>query len=147
VRAVAVHGGPVACHFVVRDVDGGAWLFGRSTAGALGPGTSGVAGAASENGNGHGNGGKAKAKGKKTKGADEPALGEGAVSESAPYRVRAGDLPGGRRDDRIVHAACGRAHTLLVGSSGAVWAAGANAVGQVRSTYFVVRLALKARRR
>jgi alpha-tubulin suppressor-like RCC1 family protein len=135
VRAVGIHSGPTASHFVVRDVDGTAWLFGRSIAGALGPGTStstrpdkalGDSSAAS-------NGGAKKKKGAaKGKLADEPSTGEGAVSENAPYRVRAEDLPGGKQGERIVHAACGRSHTLLVSSLGTVWAAGANTVGQVR---------------
>lgn len=55
-----------------------------------------------------------------------------AVSEHAPRRVQARSLPGAAKDARIVHAACGRAHTLLVGSDGNVWSAGGNAFGQVR---------------
>lgn len=54
------------------------------------------------------------------------------VSENAPRRVKASALPGGKAGEGIVHAACGRAHTLLVGSGGQVWAAGGNGVGQVR---------------
>jgi alpha-tubulin suppressor-like RCC1 family protein len=55
-----------------------------------------------------------------------------AVSESAPLRLRASALPGGRAGTTFVHAACGRSHTILVGSEGQVWTAGANQFGQVR---------------
>lgn len=52
------------------------------------------------------------------------------ISENAPRLVKPSDLgaPGGTR---FVHAACGRNHTLLVGSDGTVWAAGQNNFGQV----------------
>lgn len=52
------------------------------------------------------------------------------VSENEPRRVGAEEL-GAEEGVRIVWAACGRAHTLLVGSDGTVWSAGANSVGQV----------------
>lgn len=44
--------------------------------------------------------------------------------------VRPSDL-GAHGDTKFVHAACGRNHTLLVGSDGSVWSAGVNNVGQV----------------
>ncbi|KAF7431201.1 hypothetical protein PC9H_006922 [Pleurotus ostreatus] len=56
-----------------------------------------------------------------------------AVSESAPRRVKASEL-GGTKETKFVHAACGRNHTLLVGSEGQVWSAGANNVGQCGQT-------------
>ena len=52
------------------------------------------------------------------------------VSENAPTRVTAHEL-GAPKGTRFVHAACGRNHTLLVGSDGSVWGAGANNFGQV----------------
>jgi alpha-tubulin suppressor-like RCC1 family protein len=115
VKVVAVHGGSAACHFVARALDGSAYIFGRNTAGCLG--TTG--------------GAKAKKFQKKedTPGADDT------VSEHAPRRLTAAGLPGGASGQTIVHAACGRSHTLLVGSGGQVWAAGANAVGQVRKSF------------
>jgi alpha-tubulin suppressor-like RCC1 family protein len=53
------------------------------------------------------------------------------VSENAPKEVKPQDL-GAAPGVRFVHAACGRNHTLLVGSCGTLWAAGANTLGQVR---------------
>lgn len=53
------------------------------------------------------------------------------VSENAPRLVKPSDL-GASSDTKFVHAACGRNHTLLVGSDGSLWSAGANNVGQVR---------------
>ena len=38
---------------------------------------------------------------------------------------------GASKGTKIVHAACGRNHTLLVGSDGSVWSAGVNNFGQV----------------
>ncbi|KAG7087027.1 hypothetical protein E1B28_013006 [Marasmius oreades] len=55
------------------------------------------------------------------------------VSESAPLRLRVSDLSGGGEGEggnKFVHAAMGRNHTLLVDSSGVVYAAGANSLGQ-----------------
>ncbi|KAI0793742.1 RCC1/BLIP-II [Fomes fomentarius] len=52
-----------------------------------------------------------------------------AISENEPRRVTAQDL-GAPKDTRFVHAACGRNHTLLVGSDGHLWTAGANHAGQ-----------------
>ncbi|KIY46829.1 RCC1/BLIP-II protein [Fistulina hepatica ATCC 64428] len=51
------------------------------------------------------------------------------VSENAPYRLTAHDL-GAPPDTKFVHAACGRYHTLLVGSGGELWTAGSNVYGQ-----------------
>jgi alpha-tubulin suppressor-like RCC1 family protein len=52
------------------------------------------------------------------------------VSESAPRRLRAVQDLGAAKGTKIVHAACGRNHTLLVGSDGSVWSAGVNNFGQ-----------------
>lgn len=52
------------------------------------------------------------------------------ISENAPRLIKPSDL-GAVSDTRFVHAACGRNHTLLVGSDGLVWAAGQNNLGQV----------------
>ncbi|KAJ7695045.1 RCC1/BLIP-II [Mycena rosella] len=52
-----------------------------------------------------------------------------AISESAPRRLTASDL-GAPATTKFVHAACGRHHTLLVGSDGQLWSAGINTVGQ-----------------
>ncbi|KAI0766088.1 RCC1/BLIP-II [Trametes elegans] len=51
------------------------------------------------------------------------------ISENAPRRLAAQDL-GAAPDSRFVHAGCGRNHTLLVGSEGQLWSAGANQAGQ-----------------
>ncbi|KAF8991061.1 regulator of chromosome condensation 1/beta-lactamase-inhibitor protein II [Cyathus striatus] len=51
------------------------------------------------------------------------------VSENAPRLLRPGEL-GAPKGTKFVHAACGRNHTLLVGSDGSVWAAGQNNLGQ-----------------
>ncbi|KAG6844806.1 hypothetical protein H0H87_003632 [Tephrocybe sp. NHM501043] len=51
------------------------------------------------------------------------------VSENAPMRIVPKDL-GAREGVRFVSAACGRNHTLLVGSDGSVWSAGQNNLGQ-----------------
>jgi alpha-tubulin suppressor-like RCC1 family protein len=59
------------------------------------------------------------------------------ISESAPRRVRAVQDLGASKGTKIVHAACGRNHTLLVGSDGSVWSAGANNFGQVGATRFL----------
>ncbi|KAI0730901.1 RCC1/BLIP-II [Earliella scabrosa] len=52
-----------------------------------------------------------------------------AISENEPRRLAPQDL-GAPKGTRFVHAACGRNHTLLVGSGGEVWSAGANHAGQ-----------------
>lgn len=52
------------------------------------------------------------------------------ISENAPVKVLPTEL-GADEGTRFVHAACGRNHTLLVGSDGNVWAAGANSLAQV----------------
>lgn len=56
--------------------------------------------------------------------------GEEYISENAPRMVKASDL-GAPKGTKFVHAACGRNHTLLVGSDGSVWSAGVNNLGQV----------------
>jgi alpha-tubulin suppressor-like RCC1 family protein len=52
------------------------------------------------------------------------------ITENAPLKVRAHEDLGAPKGTRIVHAACGRNHALLVGSNGHVWSMGVNAVGQ-----------------
>ena len=49
---------------------------------------------------------------------------------------------GASKGSRFVEAACGRNHTLLVGSDGSLWTVGANNLGQVRviTTYSYVAL-------
>jgi alpha-tubulin suppressor-like RCC1 family protein len=76
---------------------------------------------------------KAKGFAKKGQVKEDTPVADDSISENAPRRVKAAALPGGRPGDSIVHAACGRSHTLLVGSSGQVWASGLNTSGQVRS--------------
>ncbi|KAI0057641.1 RCC1/BLIP-II [Artomyces pyxidatus] len=51
------------------------------------------------------------------------------ISENAPRKVRPLDL-GGAQGTTWVSAACGRGHSVLVGSDGRVWTAGANNLGQ-----------------
>jgi hypothetical protein len=46
------------------------------------------------------------------------------------YTVHARSLRGASRENRIVHAACGRGHTVLVGSDGKAWSAGLNTSAQ-----------------
>lgn len=52
------------------------------------------------------------------------------VSENAPRRVTPGQLKAAK-GTRFVHAACGRTHSLLVGSGGELWSVGLNNFGQV----------------
>ena len=52
------------------------------------------------------------------------------ISENAPIKLLAPTLPGASPRTRFVHAACGRNHSLLVGSEGQVWSTGANNLGQ-----------------
>ncbi|KAI0923703.1 hypothetical protein AcV5_009178 [Taiwanofungus camphoratus] len=52
-----------------------------------------------------------------------------AISENAPRRLTAQEL-GAQKGTRFIHAACGRGHTLLVGSGGQLWSAGVNNMGQ-----------------
>jgi alpha-tubulin suppressor-like RCC1 family protein len=54
------------------------------------------------------------------------------LSENAPRMVKPSEL-GASKGSRFVEAACGRNHTLLVGSDGSLWTAGANNLGQVRA--------------
>ncbi|ETW78511.1 hypothetical protein HETIRDRAFT_386679 [Heterobasidion irregulare TC 32-1] len=51
------------------------------------------------------------------------------VSENAPLRIRPVDL-GAAAGTRFVFAALGKNHSILVGSDGRVWTAGANNLGQ-----------------
>lgn len=94
VKAVSVHTSHSACHCVVLDADGAAWMFGRNERSVLG-----VSG--------------------------------DVVSENAPRKVMPQEL-GAPKGTKFVYAACGRSHTLLVGSEGQVWTAGVNNMGQVR---------------
>jgi hypothetical protein len=59
-----------------------------------------------------------------------------AISENAPRSLRATDL-GAPPGTVFVNAACGRSHSVLVGSNGRVWTAGLNSLGQVRTTLTV----------
>ncbi|EIN06350.1 RCC1/BLIP-II [Punctularia strigosozonata HHB-11173 SS5] len=52
-----------------------------------------------------------------------------AVSENAPRKVTAAQL-GAAEGTKLVWAACGRGHTILVGSDGNAWSAGLNVNGQ-----------------
>lgn len=52
------------------------------------------------------------------------------ISENAPRKLKATEL-GAPVRTKFVHAACGRNHSLLVGSNGQVWTAGVNNMGQV----------------
>lgn len=56
------------------------------------------------------------------------------ISENAPFCLKPTDI-GAPKGTKFVHAACGRNHTVLVGSDGSVWAAGANKDGQVCSLH------------
>ena len=55
------------------------------------------------------------------------------VSENEPIRLTPQDL-GAPKGTTFVHAACGRSHTILVGSNGQFWAAGDNKMGQVSAS-------------
>lgn len=57
--------------------------------------------------------------------------GEEYISENAPRMVKPTDF-GAQKGTKFAYAACGRNHTLLVGSDGSVWSAGVNNLGQVR---------------
>ncbi|KAG9017998.1 hypothetical protein FRB90_012666 [Tulasnella sp. 427] len=59
-----------------------------------------------------------------------PASSTPAVSETEPIKVTINSLPGATHGSKIVQAACGRSHSLLVASDGQVWASGANNFGQ-----------------
>ena len=52
------------------------------------------------------------------------------ISENAPIKLVPATLPGASPKTRLVYAACGRNHSLLIGSEGQVWSAGANNLGQ-----------------
>ena len=62
------------------------------------------------------------------------AAGDEYISENAPMKLLPVEL-GADEGTKFVHAACGRNHTLLVGSDGNVWSAGANSLGQVRDSF------------
>jgi alpha-tubulin suppressor-like RCC1 family protein len=62
---------------------------------------------------------------------------EDAISENTPRRVLATDF-GAEEGVGFVYAACGRSHSLLVGSDGQVWSAGANNLGQVSCVFWLV---------
>ncbi|KAH7871552.1 RCC1/BLIP-II [Lentinula edodes] len=98
VKVVSVHTGCAACHFVVLDIDGNAWIFGRNGSCCLGVNK------------------------------DDAGEAIDAISENAPMRINPVHL--GSPKGKFVDAACGRNHTLLVGSDGQVWTAGANPLGQ-----------------
>jgi alpha-tubulin suppressor-like RCC1 family protein len=51
------------------------------------------------------------------------------VSENAPRHLTPQQLKAAKGTS-FVHAACGRAHSLLVGSGGELWSVGANQFGQ-----------------
>lgn len=66
---------------------------------------------------------------------ERSALGVGkeeVISENAPEILKATDL-GAVEGTKFVGAACGRNHSLLIGSDGRVWSAGKNDLGQVSS--------------
>ncbi|TFK95198.1 RCC1/BLIP-II [Pterulicium gracile] len=95
VQATAVYSSHSACNFIVIDVDGQAWTFGRYN---LGPGK------------------------------------ETIISENAPQKWRVHEDLGAPKGTKIVHAACGRNHSLMVGSNGQVWSMGINTLGQCGRT-------------
>lgn len=98
IKIKSIHTSCAGCHVVCLDIDGAAWIFGRSEKSSLGN------------------------------------LGDGAdelfVSESSPVRLTPREL-GAPKGTTFVEAACGRNHTLLVGSNGQFWSAGVNQAGQV----------------
>ena len=53
------------------------------------------------------------------------------ISEFAPRCITPARL-GAPAGTKFVHAACGRYHSILVGSNGDMWSAGGNSNGQVR---------------
>ena len=55
---------------------------------------------------------------------------DGVIPETNPRRLTP-EMLGAPKGTTFVHAAVGRGHTLLVGSTGDVWSAGANSLGQV----------------
>ena len=63
----------------------------------------------------------------------------GYVSEQAPKKLTPQRV-GAPKGVEFVHAAVGRSHSLLVGSNGDVWSAGANTMGQVQ--FLAFRLSL-----
>lgn len=52
------------------------------------------------------------------------------VSENAPKKLTPQEV-GASKGTKFVDAACGRNHTVLVGSDGQVWTSGVNKEGQV----------------
>lgn len=63
---------------------------------------------------------------------------EEVISENAPEKLEATDL-GAAEGTKFVDAACGRNHSLLVGSDGHVWSAGKNDLGQVSKIQRIIR--------
>ncbi|KAI5116931.1 hypothetical protein M0805_005564 [Coniferiporia weirii] len=101
VAITSIHASGAGCHVVALDIAGAAWLFGRNAPAALG---------------------------RPLRGEPQPPV-PGVVSENAPRHLTPQKL-GAPAGTAFVHAAVGRAHTLLVGSNGDVWTAGANTLGQ-----------------
>ena len=54
------------------------------------------------------------------------------VSENAPRHLTPQHLKAAK-GTKFVHAACGRGHSLLVGSGGELWSVGTDTLGQVSS--------------
>lgn len=52
------------------------------------------------------------------------------MSENAPKKLTPQEV-GASKGVKFVNAACGRSHTVLVGSDGQVWTSGVNNSGQV----------------
>ena len=67
-----------------------------------------------------------------------------AISENAPRELRARDL-GAPPGTVFVSAACGRSHSVLVGSNGRVWTSGLNSLGQVWSSLTVAQITINDR--
>ena len=105
-RIKSIHASGSGCHIVCIDIHGAAWMFGRNSPAALGRAMRG-----------------------------EPVQPTGVVNENTPRRITP-QMLGAPKGTTFVHAATGRSHTLLVGSNGDVWSAGANQVGQVRYVLF-----------
>ena len=94
VKISSIHASSHGCHFIMLDVSGTAWMFGRNERASLG------------------------------------VAGREYIPENAPLKLLASTLPGASPRTRFVYAACGRNHSILVGSEGQVWSAGANNLGQ-----------------
>ena len=105
IKITSIHASCSGCHCIAIDIDGAAWLFGRNSPTALGRAPPGAQTA--------------------------PNTLPGTVSEQAPWRLTP-QMLGAPKGVTFVHAATGRAHSLIVGSNGDVWSAGSNQHGQVR---------------